>query len=183
VIGIVLAGGLGRRMGAPKATALLAGRPLIAYPLEALRSVCDGVVIVAKRDSELPAEVERWDEPDQPRHPIAGIRHALERADGPILVCAADMPFVTAAVLRQIAAELRPGVKAVAASSEGELQPLLAAYAPEALELLQVAPPDEPLRRTVESLTPALVAVEPEVVFNVNTPGDLAEAERRLSSG
>ena len=27
--GIVLAGGLGRRLGAPKATAMLAGRPLV----------------------------------------------------------------------------------------------------------------------------------------------------------
>jgi molybdopterin-guanine dinucleotide biosynthesis protein A len=170
-------------MGAPKATALLAGRPLIAYPLEALRAVCDRVVIVAKRDSELPPEVERWDEPDHPRHPIAGIRHALERIDGPILVCAADLPFVTADVLGLIAADLRPGVNAVAASSGGQLQPLLAAYAAEALELLQAAPPDEPLRRTVESLSPIVVDVEPDAVFNVNTPDDLAEAERRLSSG
>jgi GTP:adenosylcobinamide-phosphate guanylyltransferase len=30
---------------------------------------------------------------------------------------------------------------------------------------------------------PVLVDVEPEVVFNVNTPDDLAEAERRLRRG
>jgi molybdopterin-guanine dinucleotide biosynthesis protein A len=180
VIGAVLAGGLGRRMGAPKATASLGGRPLVAYPLDALGQVCDRVVVVAKRETELPAEIERWDEPDDPRHPIAGITHALERAGEPILVCAADMPFVSPDVLSLLADELRPGLKAAAAFCAGRLEPLLAAYAPEALEVLAEAPAGEPLRRTVESLMPVLVDVRPEVVFNVNTPEDLAQAEERL---
>jgi molybdopterin-guanine dinucleotide biosynthesis protein A len=182
MIGVVLAGGIGRRMGVPKASAELGGRALIAYPLAALAHVTERVVVVAKRDTELPAELvpERWDEPDAPRHPVAGITHALERAGEPILVCAADMPFVDSDVLGLVAAELRPGLKAAVAFCEGRLEPLLAAYAPEALEVLAQAPADEPLRRTVESLMPVLVDVAPEVVFNVNTPDDLAAAERRL---
>lgn len=180
--GIVLAGGAGRRMGAPKATAPLAGRPLVSYPARALGSVCKRVVVVAKRETQLPAELERWDEPDDPRHPIAGIRHALERAGGPILVCAADMPFVTPEVLALLAGELQPGLKAAVAFCEGRLEPLLAAYATDALEVIAEAADDEPLRRIVESLMPVLVDVGPEVVFNVNTPEDLAEAERRAGS-
>jgi molybdopterin-guanine dinucleotide biosynthesis protein A len=181
--GVVLAGGLGRRMGAPKATAALAGRPLVAYPLGALRAVCARVVVVAKRDTELPPDLERWDEPGEPRHPVVGIAHALERAGGPIVVCAADMPFVTPGVLGLLAGTLVPGLKAAAAFCEGRLEPLLAAYAPEAGEILAGAPAGEPLRRTVESLMPVLVDVTPDVVFNVNTPGDLAEAERRVRRG
>jgi molybdenum cofactor guanylyltransferase len=184
VTGCILAGGLGRRMGAPKAAAELAGRPLISYPLAALAPVCERVVVVCKRETELPpVDAERWDEPDDPHHPIAGITHALERAGAPILVCGADMPFVTSEVAALLAAELRPGMKAAVAFSDGRLQPLLAAYAPEALEVLRTAPADEPLTRTVESLMPIPVDVEPEIVFNVNTPEDLAEAERRLRSG
>jgi molybdopterin-guanine dinucleotide biosynthesis protein A len=183
VIGVVLAGGLGRRMGAPKATAGLAGRPLIAYPLDALGAVAERVVVVAKDDSELPEGLERWDEPDEPRHPLAGVTHALERAAGPILVCAADMPFAGPHALRAIAAGLAAGTTASVASCDGRLEPLLAAYAPAALAPLREAPPDVPLRRAVESLAPVLVEVEPEVVFNVNTPEDLAEAERRLRPG
>ena len=181
--GVVLAGGRGRRMGAPKATAALAGRPLVAYPLDALRAVCERVVVVAKRDTALPPDLERWDEPDEPRHPVAGITHALERAAGPILVCAADMPFVTPGVLGLLAGELRPGLKAAAAFCEGRLEPLLAAYGPQAREILAGAPAGEPLRRIVESLMPVLVDVTPDVVFNVNTPGDLAEADRRVRRG
>src|SRR4051794_3876510 len=183
VIGAVLAGGLGRRMRAPKATALLAGRPLIAYPLAALEAVCDQVVVVAKAETELPAALERWDEPGEPRHPVVGIAYALERSGGPVLACAADMPFVTAEVLQQLARELRAGASAAVAVCQGELEPLLAAYASSALDVLRAAPPAAPLRRTVEALDPVHVDVEPKVAFNVNTPEDLAEAERRLRSG
>jgi molybdopterin-guanine dinucleotide biosynthesis protein A len=179
---VVLAGGLGVRMGTPKPTVLLAGRPLVDYPLDALRPVCDRLAVACKRDTELPplGDAERWDEPDDPRHPLAGIVHALERSGGPILVCGADMPFVTADVCGLISGELRTGLQAAVAFSSGRLQPLLAAYAGEALEVMRTAPGDEPLTRTVESLEPVLIEVEPEVVFNVNTQDDLAEAERRL---
>lgn len=183
MIGCVLAGGLGRRLGAPKATASLAGRPLISYPLAALAEVCSHVVVVCKADTELPPlEIERWDEPDEPRHPRAGVVHALERAGEAVFVCGADMPFVTPAACGVIADELRPGAEAAVAFCGGRLQPLLAAYAPESLAPLRAAPLDEPLTRTVEALEPIAVGLEPGLAFNVNTPQDLAEAERMLRS-
>jgi molybdenum cofactor guanylyltransferase len=182
LIGVVLAGGLGTRLGGPKATVLLGGRPLIDYPLAVLGRVCERVAVVCKADTDLPPlrGAERWDEPDDRHHPAAGIMHALERAGEPILVCGADMPFVTDEVCALVAGELQPGMKAAAAFCEGRLQPLLAAYAPEALEVLRTMPPDEPLTRTLESLMPVLVDVEPEVVFNVNTPEELDEAVARV---
>jgi molybdopterin-guanine dinucleotide biosynthesis protein A len=180
ITGVVLAGGRGRRMGAPKATAMLGGRPLIAYPLDALRAVCERAVVVAKRDTQLPPDLERWDEPDEPRHPLAGIVYALERAGGAILVCAADMPFVSPEVLHLVAGRLRHGARAAVAECDGRVEPLLAAYAPGCLEVLREAAPDVPLRRSVESLEPELVGVPANAVFNVNNPGDLADAERRL---
>jgi len=184
LIGVVLAGGAGSRLGAPKATALLGGRPLISYPLAVLREACERVAVACKRETELPPleGVERWDEPDDPRHPVAGVVHALERADGPVLICGADMPFVTADACARLAGELRPGMKAAVAFCDGRLQPLFAAYAQEALETLRAAADDEPLTRTVESLMPVAVDLAAQVVFNVNTPEDLAAAERRLRS-
>jgi molybdopterin-guanine dinucleotide biosynthesis protein A len=185
LIGVVLAGGAGSRLGGSKAALELGGRPLVSYPVDVLRTVCERVAIACKRETELPelAGVERWDEPDDPRHPAAGIAHSLERAGAAVLVCGADMPFVTESACALIAQELRPGMKAAVAFSEGRLQPLLGAYGPEALEVLRTAPDDEALTRTVESLMPVPVDMEPEIVFNVNTPDDLAEAERRLRRG
>ncbi|MGB2712363.1 MAG: NTP transferase domain-containing protein, partial [Conexibacter sp.] len=104
-IGVVLAGGAGRRIGGGKAVVALHGTPLLAYPVAALQAVLAEVAIVAKADSELPRlpGVAVWIEPDEPRHPLAGVVHALERAQGrAVLVCAGDLPFVSAALVREL---------------------------------------------------------------------------------
>jgi molybdenum cofactor guanylyltransferase len=138
--------------------------------------------VVCKSDTELPPlpGTERWDEPDEPRHPLTGIVHALETADAPVLVCAADMPFVTAEACGTLlhAAGASP---AVVATAEGVLQPVLGLYALSALERLRAAPPDAPLTATVESLRPLRVALPPGLVRSVNTPEELAEAEALLA--
>jgi molybdopterin-guanine dinucleotide biosynthesis protein A len=185
VIGAVLAGGQGSRLGnGSKPAAQLAGRPLISYPLAALREVCDRVAVVCKRGTELPEleSAERWDEPDEPRHPLTGIVHALEQAAGePVLVCAADMPFVTADACRSLLAAPNKAL-AVVAAADGVLQPTFGVYAAEALDTLATAEPDASLTSTVERLNPTRVAFPMRLVQSVNTPEDLAEAERVLAA-
>src|SRR4051812_10838791 len=183
MVGAILAGGAGRRIGGAKAARELAGQPLAAYPAAALAAVCDRVAIVTKPDSAAPAlrGVERWDEPPEPRHPLTGIVHALERADGqPLLVCAVDMPFVTSAALERLAAALVPGRHAAGAVAAGVVQPVLAAFAHEALEPLRSAPADAPLTRSILALDPALTELPARVVRSVDTPEELAAAEREL---
>ena len=214
IVGAVLAGGAGRRLqagvaGGPpsKATAFLAGRALVSYPLEALAAVCDRVAVVAKRQTDLPADlasVERWNEPDEPRHPLTGIVHALERADGrPVLVCAADMPFVSPSAGRELIAAARgAGAKpsgpgrprpahalarrqapiAAVAEAGGELEPLLGVYRPEALPALRAATADAPLRAVIEGLDPLRVALPASVLRSVNTPADLEAAAGELNA-
>jgi molybdenum cofactor guanylyltransferase len=186
VTGAVLAGGAGRRMKrGSKSAALLAGRPLVAYPVAALAAVCERVALVCKAGTKLPElpEAERWDEPDEPRHPLTGIVHALERARGPVLVCAGDMPFVTpdACVTLLRAAGGGGDSPAVVAAAAGVLQPVFGLYAPAALESFRGAAPDAPLTATVEVLDPVRVALPPALVRSVNTPEELAEAEALLA--
>ena len=183
----MLAGGSGRRLRKrSKPAAELAGRPLVSYPLEALRPVCSLVAVVCKRKTRLPdldSGVERWDEPDEPRHPLTGNLHALERAGGPVLVCAADMPFVTADACRTILGSAGTAESsAVVAASGGALQPVFGLYAPAAADALREASPDAPLTATVEALDPVRVALPPALVRSVNTPEELAEAETQLGS-
>jgi molybdopterin-guanine dinucleotide biosynthesis protein A len=183
-IGAVLAGGRSRRMGGAKATAQLGGRPLLAWPLEALRAALVDVVVVAKRSTPLPElDVAVWIEPDEPRHPRAGIVHALERAEGrPVLACAADLPLVSAPLVRTIAGA--DGTPAVVPRAGGRLQPLLARYDPAALEPLRAAPADEPLTATVEALGPRVLEMpDAAPFFNVNTPEDLAAVAQRIARG
>lgn len=184
MIGVLLAGGRGRRLGGrSKASLELAGRPLAAYPAGALAGVCNRVVFVAKPGSELPhlPGVERWDEPPEPEHPVTGIVHALEQAGAPVLVVAADMPYVTADACASVMAGGGSAPAAVAVAG-GVVQPLLAVYAPAALEPLRAAPPGGRLTDMVEALAPGRVAVPPAIVRSVNTPDDLAQAEAELSA-
>jgi molybdopterin-guanine dinucleotide biosynthesis protein A len=185
MIGVLLAGGSGRRIGGGKAARTLGGRALGSYPAAALAAVCERVAVVCKADTELPAlpGVERWDEPEHPRHPQVGIVHALERAGGPVLVCGVDMPFVTADACRSvlIAAGGGGGAAAAVASAGGVLQPVLGVYSPAALPALRTAAPDAPLTETVAALNPVRVALPPRLVAGVNTPEELAAAEAALA--
>ena len=189
-MGAILAGGAGRRLGGQKATRPLAGRPLISYPLTALREVVTDVTIVAKPDTVLPdlgGDIRIVREPATPQHPVIGLVAALRAADGrAVLVCAADLPFLTTAALTALRDAPAGGRAAVLAGQDGLPQPLLGRYEPAALSRL-VAAADQatrPLREIVAELDPLLVELPgmPEVLFNVNVAEDLAQAERRLIS-
>src|ERR1700751_2969614 len=96
-VGAILAGGGGRRIGGDKAIVELNGRPLISYPLQAVRQALGKVAILAKADTKLPyvSDVTVWIEPYSRQRPRGGLTQELARADGrPVVVCAADVPFV-----------------------------------------------------------------------------------------
>ena len=179
-VGVVLAGGLGRRIGGAKALVELNRRALISYPLEAVWRALGNVTIVAKIDTKLPSlpGVTVWVEPQEPHHPLTGIVHALGMADGrAVLVCAADMPLVTAKLVAAIAHADPGGAPAVVASISGELQPLLGCYQPSALTPLAGARAGIALREAVAALRPVTYEVgDRDALFNVNSPDELLQA-------
>jgi molybdenum cofactor guanylyltransferase len=184
-IGVVLAGGLGARMGGGKAMVELSGRPLISYPCEALLQAVGEVVILAKADTELPSlpGVTVWVEPQMPRHPLIGVMHAIGLAEGrPVVVCALDLPFVTPQLLRRLAAEDAGAAPAVIAAAAGRTQPLLGCYRPRTVELLREADfgPDVPVQQAIEAIGARLLEVDPLYLFNVNSPDDLLQAAAML---
>lgn len=173
--------------GSSKPGARLAGEPLILRPLRALGELCSSSAVVCKADTALPPlpeGVARWNEPDEPRHPVAGLVFALERAGGPVLACAADMPFVSVAVLRALITEAEEagGAFAVVAFAGGRLEPLLGLYRPGALPALREASSEARLTAIIEGLEPLRVSVDARECFSVNTPEQLMAAEARLLS-
>ena len=186
----MLAGGAGLRLVGEaahrsKAAALLAGRPLVSYPLETLASVCGRTAVVCKRETVLPGGLgpfERWDEPDEPRHPLAGIAHALERAGSPILVCAADMPFVTAAACRELLTASGDGGVCALAGGSGGVEPLFGVYPAGAeASLRTAAEAGASARDSAALLEPVVLAFPSELMRSVNTPADLDAAAAELS--
>jgi molybdopterin-guanine dinucleotide biosynthesis protein A len=180
-MGVILAGGLGRRIGGSKAVVQLAGHPLISYPLAALRTALGEVAIVAKADTQLPSlpGVTVWVEPDSPRHPVLGIVQALALAEGrPVVICAGDLPFVTPELIHRLATADMGKSPAVVACCGADVQPLLGCYAPRAIDPLRSGlPADAPVRELVASLHPRMLEVgDPELLFNINSPEDLLHA-------
>jgi molybdenum cofactor guanylyltransferase len=185
-VGAILAGGAGLRIGGQKPTVELDGKPLIAYPLEAVGQVLSKVAILAKAGTSLPplSRVAVWIEPESPRHPVVGITQALSLAGGrPVLVCPADMPFVTPELVRRLV-KADPGrAPAVVACADGHMQPLLGCYQPRALELLSGAAraASGRLMEIVAGIDPVLLEVDdPEELFDVDTPDDLLQAAAML---
>jgi molybdopterin-guanine dinucleotide biosynthesis protein A len=182
----ILAGGRASRLGGEKAAADLAGRPLIAYPLEAAREAGLDPVVVAKSNSSLPElGCDVLLEPDEPVHPLLGILTAIEASDAPVLALGCDMPFVTAPLLGWLAEREPPAVAEV----DGRLEPLLAVYGPADAPTLRAALQDQaPLREAAERLDPERIG-EAELrrfgdprrlAMSVNTVEALAEAARLL---
>ena len=174
-LAVVLAGGLSRRMGSPKAVVPLGGRPLVAWPLAAAAAAGLEAVVVAKPGSALPPlDVPVWEEPEAPAHPLTGLVAALERAGGPVVALACDMPVVTPELIARLAA-----ARGVAAPP-GEAFP--ARYEPSALPVLQEGlAREEAVRAVLAELGAAPVEADPAELVGINDPEALALAEAALS--
>jgi molybdenum cofactor guanylyltransferase len=182
-LGVVLAGGAGKRIGGDKCTVELAGRPLVLYPIHALRRVCEQVVVVAKQDTVLPqlaGEAEVWVEPDEPRHPLAGVVHALRMASARrVVVLACDMPLVPEDLLRTL---LKSANDVGAITCSGDVaEPLCAVYTREALKGLEQFEPGARATDVVEALGVEHVEWDDaNAVLSVNAPEDLLRAQALL---
>ncbi len=197
---IVLAGGPGRRMGRPKALVPLAGKPLVTRVVEVARRVADEVVVVTKRPTapEIRAVVPRGtrvahDERDV-QSPLVGLltgSRALRSEYVAFLAC--DLPFLEPRLLADLFERARGADAAIPRWPDGRIEPMAAVYhrghakeaAGAALNAGLLANTDmiARLERVRFVPTDELRAADPELdsFVNVNTPEDLAEAERRLA--
>lgn len=188
----VLAGGRGQRMGGSKPTAMLAGRALISYPLDAARAAGLEAVVVAKHCTMLPAALEErvLVEPEEPVHPLCGAIAALDFAAASptpaVVLVGCDMPFLTAPLLAWLA-ELEG---AAVAEVDGRLQPLLSRCLTTDIRSLKGSLAEErSLSTAMRSLDPRVLDTkdlsrfgDPErLCFNVNDGEDLNTAEEWLT--
>ncbi len=111
---IILAAGEGKRMRSsqPKVLHRLCGRPLVAYPLRAARSVADRLVVVVGPDAGDLADVLGPDAQVAEQRERLGTGHAVLQAqpfcgDGAVLVLPGDAPLLSAATVERLVAHHR----------------------------------------------------------------------------
>lgn len=194
-LGILVAGGAGRRMGGgvPKALRVVGGVTLFARAEALLRACCDDWIVCAPQGVTLPVADERRvpdampasdvaEDAGRTSSALAGLVAGLSsRPFGAALVLGVDFPLLDRATLLALHGAL--GAHAVALAAPGGVpQPLAAWYAPSAAVPLAeaFARGERTLTRAVLALPHAIVPVDEARFLNVNTPDDVVRAEALL---
>jgi molybdopterin-guanine dinucleotide biosynthesis protein A len=166
--GVLLVGGASTRFGSPKALATFRGETLAERAWRLLGDVCDERIAVGKGEFELPFDV--LDDGASVRAPIAGVVAGLRAARHDVcVVVPVDMPLLTPAALLQLA----DADGDVAHPSSG---PLPGTYRrTTTLSVLERALNEGhlSLRDAIAELDVRIVALEDDLLLNVNTPDDV----------
>ncbi|MEK9971793.1 MAG: molybdenum cofactor guanylyltransferase MobA, partial [Ferrovibrio sp.] len=198
ILGVILAGGLARRMGGgDKGLQQLGGRPILRRIIDRLGPQVGGMILNANGD---PARFASWGLPvagdavDGFVGPLAGVLAGLawartNRSDvTDIVTVPGDGPFLPRdLVARMAAARDTAGADLACAVSAGQPYPVVGLWPVRLHDDLRRAVVDEDIRK-VDRWTARhkLVQVEfpahpVDPFFNANAPEDLAEAERLLA--
>ncbi len=200
VAGVILAGGLSRRMGGgDKALRTLGGKPVLDHVITRARAQVGPLVLNANGD---PARFEAFGLPVAPdlvegfAGPLAGVLTGLAWAQAEAPDCqwlasfACDAPFLPEdLVARLLAAVELEGADLACAASRGRSHPVFGLWPLRLRAELEAAMREEEIRKVdVWTARHRLATVEfPEVdtpagaldpFFNTNRPEDLDEAER-----
>lgn len=132
VTGIILAGGLARRMGGvDKGLVPINDRPMIAWVIDALRVQVADVIINANRNHDKYREFgcAVIDDGDREfRGPLAGFARGMQAAKTPwIVVVPCDSPLICGDLVQRLHAALANNDSQIAVAHDGErLQPVFA---------------------------------------------------------
>lgn len=196
VIGAVLAGGRGRRIGADKASLTLNGRSLASYPAAVLESAGLEVVLALREGQARPEGLEDTPAVYDLVHdagPIGGLQALLRWL--PVewaLVVSCDQPFVRVDLLHGLLAHLEGDADAVVARTADRIQPLPGLFRKTCLPFVEeaLAKGEMGLRDLLHHIR--LCELEGEEIdrldldrssfININTPEDLANARRLVAA-
>ena len=198
IAGVILAGGLSRRMGGgDKGLRTLGGRPLLAHVVERAQDQCAALVLNANGDPSrfaamgLPVVA---DSIEGFAGPLAGILAGMDWAAENAPDCAwlasfaGDAPFAPVDLVARMAKAVEAeGADLATVSSGGRSHPVFGLWSLRLREALRKAIVDEDMRKVDVwtarySLVTVDYAAQPfDPFFNANRPDDIEAAERILA--
>ncbi|MCH7510759.1 MAG: molybdenum cofactor guanylyltransferase [Chloroflexi bacterium] len=197
VMGAVLAGGRGRRIGGDKPSLEVGGQTMVRHAVDALRLARLDVTLVLRAHQPVPLTA----------HTFAVVRDEVENA-GPLgglhallrwlpmewaLVASCDQPFLAPELLRELLSQARGDVDAVVGRPADLMEPLPGLYRRTCLPAIEeaLARGERSFRDLLSSLRVRAVPAETLrqrdhqllSYVNVNTPADLSRARATATIG
>ena len=180
-------------MGQCKAILPLRGRTFVEHVVSVASTVADEIVLLGDLNLNIPglSGIARFSDPPGCVGPLAGLSSLLEHAGSRwSLLLSCDIPMLTVEVLERLIQERNDNVDAVAfrrLDRECEFHACCAAYHPRALaavraELSTGVGKIQNVLRAVRFMALIPAEEEEELLFNVNTSGELASLEMRFAA-
>lgn len=183
---LVLAGGRASRMGGvDKPGLVVGGRSMLATALAATAEAGRTVVVGPLRP-ELPAAIVQTREPEPGSGPVAAVAAGLaalgDEITPHVVILAADLPFLTPAVIRQLLAHRADFDAVFAADSNGRPQYLIGVWRYEALAA-RLRKLGTVVNQPMKALVPERTTMVPLAgVDDCDTPDDIEAARAALAA-
>ena len=191
-VGILLAGGLSRRYGSPKAFSKINGKKFYEISYEILSAICDHVVIVTRSELTHRFPKDKHVIIDIPPYsgcgPLAGIFSAMitEKADH-YVVLPCDMPLLTKKIVRKLYDHHKKDITVTVVGDR--LQPLVSIWDYHMVEKIKWMLDKRNFKMTevlkladVEYVEASQLTSSLHLLMNVNTPKEAKEARKWVPS-
>lgn len=182
VTGIVLAGGRSRRMGTDKSVMKLNNKTLIEYSINALKPLCNKVIISSNNFIYDFTGCEVWPDELPDQAPIVGIYSCLKRSTTEYnIILSCDMPLMTTATIEYLLANSDSHDIIVPVHDNNLIEPLCGVYKQSAMGILKkyIDEGNFRLNQCIREASHRLITVDhrlpfyfPDMFSNVNTPDD-----------
>ena len=175
---VVLVGGKSSRFGSDKLLAEVKRKPLVSYPINALREVFgDRVAVVGECDERVRKLADHSvDDPYPGMGPVGGICAALENIKGDLFVCAGDMVAVDAFTIQSLVeASVSQPDSAIYIADDGRVHPTFGLYRSSCRDAFKAAVLNHDLKLTklIEEIGCQRIKVRTQNIRNINRPEDL----------
>jgi len=129
ITGILLAGGLSKRMGREKGTLKIGDNLLFQYPLKVLERICGEILISTCNDSTLPVDYPKVCDEVKGIGPMGGIYTCLKHSSNDLnIIISYDMPLVSDALINHLIGESESFDMVLPALTADRPEPLCGLY-------------------------------------------------------
>ena len=182
ITGIVLAGGKSSRMGSDKSKMILNGKTLIEYSIDALRPLCEKIVISSNKIIYDSTGCEVWPDELPDGSPMIGIYSCLKHSLTEInIILSCDMPLINPLLLEYLLSNSNDFDITVPIHGNNLIEPLCGIYKKSCIDVLKgfIDQSNYRLNECIRSTSHRLVTIDSQTpgfsenqFSNINTRED-----------